>query len=114
MNTDHRAECCGSSVVEHTLGKGEVESSILSHSTINAMQLIDIFVLYNSHTRSDPQSVPHLRLNGFGWMSHIGLHLSEKKIAFASALGGGDLQVMSPISRKCRHPLISVSYAITP
>ena len=26
---------CGSSVVEHTLGKGEVESSILSHSTIN-------------------------------------------------------------------------------
>ncbi len=26
--------CCGSSVVEHTLGKGEVESSILSHSTI--------------------------------------------------------------------------------
>ena len=27
---------CGSSVVEHTLGKGEVESSILSHSTILA------------------------------------------------------------------------------
>ena len=26
---------CGSSVAEHTLGKGEVESSILSHSTIN-------------------------------------------------------------------------------
>jgi hypothetical protein len=26
--------CCGSSVVEHTLGKGEVESSILSRSTI--------------------------------------------------------------------------------
>ena len=26
---------CGSSVVEHTLGKGEVESSILSHSTIH-------------------------------------------------------------------------------
>lgn len=26
--------CCGSSVAEHTLGKGEVESSILSHSTI--------------------------------------------------------------------------------
>src|SRR5690606_30321841 len=25
--------CCGSSVVEHSLGKGEVESSILSHST---------------------------------------------------------------------------------
>src|SRR5690606_35479870 len=26
---------CGSSVVEHSLGKGEVESSILSHSTIS-------------------------------------------------------------------------------
>ncbi len=28
-------ERCGSSVVEHSLGKGEVESSILSHSTIS-------------------------------------------------------------------------------
>jgi hypothetical protein len=28
------ATCCGSSVVEHSLGKGEVESSILSRSTI--------------------------------------------------------------------------------
>nr|CBI82931.1 hypothetical protein BARSC_190204 [Bartonella schoenbuchensis R1] len=27
-------KCCGSSVVEHSLGKGEVESSILSRSTI--------------------------------------------------------------------------------
>ncbi len=30
---------CGSSVVEHTLGKGEVESSILSHSTINPQKI---------------------------------------------------------------------------
>ena len=30
-----RNGCCGSSVAEHTLGKGEVESSILSHSTIS-------------------------------------------------------------------------------
>ncbi len=29
-----RIPCCGSSVVEHSLGKGEVESSILSHSTM--------------------------------------------------------------------------------
>lgn len=29
-------KCCGSSVVEHSLGKGEVESSILSRSTIPA------------------------------------------------------------------------------
>src|SRR5712691_6592883 len=29
-----RAPCCRSSVVEHPLGKGEVESSILSGSTI--------------------------------------------------------------------------------
>jgi hypothetical protein len=84
-------------VREHTLGKGEVESSILSHSTIYAMQCIDISILYNNHTRSDPQSVPHFCLNGFGWMNHIGLHLSEKKIAFARAVGGGDLQVMRPI-----------------
>jgi hypothetical protein len=27
-------ESCGSSVVEHSLGKGEAESSILSRSTI--------------------------------------------------------------------------------
>ena len=33
LNRRHDAGC-GSSVVEHTLGKGEVESSILSHSTI--------------------------------------------------------------------------------
>ena len=30
--------CCGSSVVEHSLGKGEVESSILSRSTINPLK----------------------------------------------------------------------------
>jgi len=30
---------CGSSVAEHTLGKGEVESSILSHSTIRPNQI---------------------------------------------------------------------------
>src|SRR5271165_6441795 len=29
------SRCCSSSVVEHSLGKGEVESSILSCSTIN-------------------------------------------------------------------------------
>jgi hypothetical protein len=29
-----RLRCCSSSVVEHSLGKGEVESSILSCSTI--------------------------------------------------------------------------------
>ena len=35
-----RPQCCGSSVVEHSLGKGEVESSILSHSTIFLLQRI--------------------------------------------------------------------------
>ena len=30
--------CCGSSVVEHSLGKGEVESSILSRSTIKPLK----------------------------------------------------------------------------
>ena len=34
------ATCCGSSVVEHSLGKGEVESSILSRSTINPLKLL--------------------------------------------------------------------------
>ena len=29
--------CCGSSVAEHSLGKGEVESSILSRSTIKIL-----------------------------------------------------------------------------
>src|SRR5690606_17620862 len=33
-------ECCGSSVVEHTLGKGEVESSILSRSTILSRMML--------------------------------------------------------------------------
>lgn len=37
-------KCCGSSVVEHSLGKGEVESSILSRSTIPpASSLLQIF-----------------------------------------------------------------------
>ena len=34
------SKCCGSSVVEHTLGKGEVESSILSRSTIQSLDII--------------------------------------------------------------------------
>jgi hypothetical protein len=34
-----RPRCCSSSVVEHSLGKGEVESSILSCSTINSFEL---------------------------------------------------------------------------
>src|SRR5690606_9893020 len=33
-------ECCGSSAVEHTLGKGEVESSILSRSTIRSRMML--------------------------------------------------------------------------
>ena len=37
-----RPRCCSSSVVEHSLGKGEVESSILSCSTINARLLREI------------------------------------------------------------------------
>ena len=32
-NASIARSCCGSSVVEHSLGKGEVESSILSRST---------------------------------------------------------------------------------
>jgi hypothetical protein len=35
-------ESCGSSVVEHSLGKGEVESSILSRSTIKISYLLGI------------------------------------------------------------------------
>jgi hypothetical protein len=35
--------CCGSSVAEHPLGKGEVESSILSHSTIT-LKPLDFFL----------------------------------------------------------------------
>ena len=41
-----RDKCCGSSVVEHTLGKGEVESSILSHSTIKNCISMVIFYLF--------------------------------------------------------------------
>ena len=36
-----RLKCCGSSVVEHTLGKGEVGSSILPHSTMKTPIIID-------------------------------------------------------------------------
>ena len=35
---DNPAACCCSSEVEHSLGKGEVESSILSSSTINSQE----------------------------------------------------------------------------
>lgn len=35
--------CCGSSVVEHSLGKGEVESSILFRSTIYFTHKIEVF-----------------------------------------------------------------------
>ena len=43
LNRGHFDLCCGSSVVEHTLGKGEVESSILSHSTMNPYYFIENF-----------------------------------------------------------------------
>ena len=42
---DPRPGCCSSSVVEHSLGKGEVESSILSCSTINSPDLLTLFSL---------------------------------------------------------------------
>ena len=45
--------CCGSSVVEHSLGKGEVESSILSHSTI--------FLLYFKRLVADFVATPFAR-----------------------------------------------------
>ena len=35
-------ESCGSSVVEHSLGKGEVESSILSRSTSKISKFFNI------------------------------------------------------------------------
>ena len=35
------AVSCGSSVVEHSLGKGEVESSILSRSTIQKTIILE-------------------------------------------------------------------------
>ena len=37
----HAARRCSSSVVEHSLGKGEVESSILSCSTIHPLDVIE-------------------------------------------------------------------------
>ncbi len=39
------AKGCGSSVVEHSLGKGEVESSILSRSTIQTVLCTIFFSL---------------------------------------------------------------------
>jgi hypothetical protein len=39
-----RFGCCSSSVVEHSLGKGEVESSILSCSTINSKYLAETYL----------------------------------------------------------------------
>ena len=49
-----RPRCCSSSVVEHSLGKGEVESSILSCSTINSSELSPVFFL-----KSRP-AAPHM------------------------------------------------------
>lgn len=43
------AKCCGSSVAEHSLGKGEVESSILSRSTMS--------IFFPLHRTSSP--LPH-------------------------------------------------------
>jgi hypothetical protein len=37
QNFEIMRESCGSSVVEHSLGKGEAESSILSRSTIKPL-----------------------------------------------------------------------------
>jgi hypothetical protein len=37
MAQDRADACCRSSVVEHSLGKGEVDSSILSGSTIQSL-----------------------------------------------------------------------------
>ena len=46
----HSGPRCGSSVVEHSLGKGEVESSILSRSTSR---------LFGAHRRAATPSIDH-------------------------------------------------------
>mgnify|MGYP007135462557 CR=1 FL=1 len=40
-NKNRSGESCGSSVVEHSLGKGEAESSILSRSTSGINKLME-------------------------------------------------------------------------
>ncbi len=47
---------CGSSVVEHSLGKGEVESSILSRSTILRPRLHSFFDWRSSSSCSPPMA----------------------------------------------------------
>ena len=43
--------CCRSSVVEHSIGNGEVDSSILSGSTISGSQLAQISALAAQNAR---------------------------------------------------------------
>ncbi len=78
-------KCCGSSVVEHSLGKGEVESSILSRSTIPpASSPLQIFQspIPSPHTKSPSlfssnnlpisrQSPSNLNLPGLSSLAHL-------------------------------------------
>jgi hypothetical protein len=59
--------CC-SSLAEHSLGKGEVESSILSSSTIIIVHLQDVSA---SHSISDPLSVPLFGRGGIGRRGNV-------------------------------------------
>src|SRR5690349_11381064 len=46
------AVCCRSSVVEHSLGKGEVHSSILCGSTIGSQSRLLLILMRNQNLRS--------------------------------------------------------------
>ena len=58
--------CCCSSLAEHSLGKGEVESSILSSSTIILKNVTFLQGVSASHPISTPLSVPFFRRGGIG------------------------------------------------
>ena len=60
-------ECCGSSVVEHSIGNGEVESSILSRSTIP----LPCFARYISHGKD--LECPNFHT----WDAHMALRMAQ-------------------------------------
>ena len=71
----------GGSVVEHTLGKGEVESSILSHGTINCMRR---FAFINmSLSKTDPTIASAIDLELSRQRSQIELIASENIVSKA-------------------------------
>jgi hypothetical protein len=106
-----RFGCCSSSVVEHSLGKGEVESSILSCSTINSSELSPVFFFesYPAATHMDQKISSRLSVTAVGKQGAI-IKLSQRspgsQVLKTRALNREDLRIRQSAISPARQVIV--------